>query len=147
MAQTLARHSDIRLTLGVYTHVGLHAQTAAIQSLPAPPDAGVGPQNDAAVLRATGTDGGEIRAAPDENSLAEVPSGAENGAVVPASRTLRLAPDCTGDDEQPGKKGDAKSALTRGRTKGFAPSRNGLHRVASTGKPVEGKYPRLDSNQ
>lgn len=37
MAQTLARHSDIRLTLGVYTHVQLHDQTAAIQSLPAPP--------------------------------------------------------------------------------------------------------------
>ena len=30
MAQVLARHSDIRLTLGVYTHVELHDQTAAI---------------------------------------------------------------------------------------------------------------------
>ena len=37
MAQTLARHSDIRLTLGVYTHVELHDQTAAIGSLPGPP--------------------------------------------------------------------------------------------------------------
>jgi len=37
MAQTLARHSDIRLTLGVYTHVELHDQTAAIDSLPTPP--------------------------------------------------------------------------------------------------------------
>ncbi len=37
MAQTLARHSDIQLTLGVYTHVELHDQTAAIESLPAPP--------------------------------------------------------------------------------------------------------------
>jgi integrase/recombinase XerD len=36
MAQTLARHSDIRLTLNVYTHVDLHDQTAAIQSLPGP---------------------------------------------------------------------------------------------------------------
>jgi hypothetical protein len=36
MAQTLARHSDIRLTLGLYTHVELHDQTAAIQSLPGP---------------------------------------------------------------------------------------------------------------
>jgi len=36
MAQTLARHSDIRLTLGVYTHVGLHDQSAAIASLPGP---------------------------------------------------------------------------------------------------------------
>jgi len=38
MAQTLARHSDIRLTLGVYTHVTLHDQTTAIQALPAPPN-------------------------------------------------------------------------------------------------------------
>ncbi len=38
MAQTLARHSDIRLTLGVYTHIEIHDCTLAIQSLPAPPD-------------------------------------------------------------------------------------------------------------
>jgi hypothetical protein len=37
MAQVLARHSDIRLTLGVYTHVELHDQTAAIAALPGPP--------------------------------------------------------------------------------------------------------------
>jgi integrase len=28
-AQSLARHSDIRLTMGVYTHIGLHDQSAA----------------------------------------------------------------------------------------------------------------------
>jgi len=39
MAQTLARHSDIRLTLGVYTHVELHDRTAAIEALPGPPEA------------------------------------------------------------------------------------------------------------
>lgn len=39
MAQTLARHSDIRLTLGVYTHVELDDQTAAIAALPGPPKA------------------------------------------------------------------------------------------------------------
>ena len=37
MAQILARHSDIRLTLGVYTPVELHDQTAAIGALPGPP--------------------------------------------------------------------------------------------------------------
>jgi integrase len=41
MAQTLARHSDIRLTLGVYTHVEMHEQSAAVASLPAPPGVGV----------------------------------------------------------------------------------------------------------
>ena len=37
MAQTLARHSDVRLTLGVYTHVTVEDQTAAIELLPGPP--------------------------------------------------------------------------------------------------------------
>jgi integrase len=37
VAQVLARHSDVRLTLGVYTHVGLDDQTAAIAALPGPP--------------------------------------------------------------------------------------------------------------
>jgi hypothetical protein len=36
-AQSLARHSDIRLTMGVYTHIGLYDQSAAIELLPAPP--------------------------------------------------------------------------------------------------------------
>jgi hypothetical protein len=40
MAQTLARHSDIRLTMNVYTHVELHDQTAAIEALPGPPGGG-----------------------------------------------------------------------------------------------------------
>ena len=37
MAQTLARHSNVRLTLGIYTHVELAARSTAIESLPASP--------------------------------------------------------------------------------------------------------------
>ena len=37
VAQTLARHSDINLTMQVYTHIGNDEQTAAISALPAPP--------------------------------------------------------------------------------------------------------------
>ncbi len=37
VAQVLARHSDVRLTLGVYTHVELQDQTNAIAALPGPP--------------------------------------------------------------------------------------------------------------
>jgi len=40
MAQTLARHSDVRLTLGLYTHVELDEQAAAIGALPGPPSTG-----------------------------------------------------------------------------------------------------------
>jgi hypothetical protein len=35
MAQELARHSDIGLTMHVYTHAQLHDLGAAVQSLPA----------------------------------------------------------------------------------------------------------------
>jgi integrase/recombinase XerD len=38
MAQTLARHSDIRLTLGVYTHIEMSDCATAIESLPGPPE-------------------------------------------------------------------------------------------------------------
>jgi integrase len=37
LAQTLARHSDIRLTFDVYTHVDQNEQTAAVSTLPSPP--------------------------------------------------------------------------------------------------------------
>lgn len=36
-AQTLARHSDIKLTMNIYTHVDQDEQQAAINSLPKPP--------------------------------------------------------------------------------------------------------------
>ena len=34
MAQSLARHSDINLTMSRYTHIGLHDQAAALEALP-----------------------------------------------------------------------------------------------------------------
>jgi len=95
MAQTLARHSDVRLTLGIYTHVGLHDQTSAIESLPAPrtfDESG----SKAAMLRATGTEG-RLNEAKETGRVVPtvVPSGAENGAVRLASGTNDLAPNCT----------------------------------------------------
>ena len=39
MAQTLARHSDPKLTLNIYTHVSEQDQAGAIAGLPAPPSA------------------------------------------------------------------------------------------------------------
>jgi len=38
VAQTLARHSDINLTMNTYTHVEMQKQVDAIRSLPAPPE-------------------------------------------------------------------------------------------------------------
>ena len=37
LAQTLARHSDIRLTFDIYTHVDQDEQAAAVSTLPSPP--------------------------------------------------------------------------------------------------------------
>jgi hypothetical protein len=37
-AQTLPRHSDIRLTMEVYTHVDRQDQIAVVHSLPVPKD-------------------------------------------------------------------------------------------------------------
>ena len=55
VAQTLARHSDIRLTMGIYTHIGLQDQTAAITSLPAPPSVAPQANEQAAPPPRTGT--------------------------------------------------------------------------------------------
>jgi len=55
VAQTLARHSTITLTMDRYTHVGLYDQTAALDQLPALPASG--PVGHAETLAATGTDG------------------------------------------------------------------------------------------
>ena len=61
MAQELARHSDIRLTMQRYTHIEVRDRVSAIESLPAPPQYAPGSSVDsieeATRLTATGTDG------------------------------------------------------------------------------------------
>ena len=125
MAQTLARHSDVRLTLGVYTHVGLHDQTVAIASLLPPLAGGEKAETEATELRATGTEG---RA--DEHPLVPsvVPSGAQIGAQRPASNRLRVAPDCTGAGRKADENGDPKIATSPDQTKRC---RTGRHPSAS----------------
>jgi len=54
VAQLLARHSDINLTMNSYTHLGLNDQAAALDSLPPLPRAS---SNEPQELRATGTEG------------------------------------------------------------------------------------------
>jgi integrase len=112
-AQSLARHSDIRLTMGVYTHVGLHDQITAIESLPAPPDASSPKEPEAAELRATGTD----HAQPAEKMVPTVvPRGASIGAIRLASQAYGSAPDCT---EESG-----RGASDRGREDVAKPAEN-----------------------
>jgi len=138
MAQTLARHSDIRLTLGVYTHVGIHDQTAAIGSLPGPPGESVGPGNEAAALAATGTDGPQHPASVDETTPREVPvlvpSGAENGAKRLAPDALRIAPNCTEEDDERNENGDPKIAVNPNVARTFRTER-GQSASRCTGQP------------
>jgi len=125
MAQTLARHSDVRLTLGVYTHVGLHDQTAAIAALPPPPCGGGTPRTEVAELRATGTEG------PSDEHLSVpslVPSGAQIGAQRPASKALQIASLCTEGPAEPNENGGTRTAATPDRTRRY---RTDPHRSAS----------------
>jgi integrase len=63
VAQELARHSDIRLTMNVYTHAHLHDLAGAVEGLPSLlPGGGAG---EAQELAATGTDGPAEARAPD----------------------------------------------------------------------------------
>ncbi len=132
MAQTLARHSDVRLTLNTYTHIGLHDQTAAIASLPPPPGGVDEPKTEAAELRATGTDG---RGFEQQKVPSVVPSGAQIGAQHPAPKTLRLAPDCTETLDGPNENGDRRIAARSNRTRRY---RTGQQQAASPCTPPGG---------
>jgi len=66
IAQTLARHSTITLTMDRYTHVGLFDQTAALDKLPALPATG----SELERMKATGTDGAH---SPQHSPVREIP--------------------------------------------------------------------------
>lgn len=119
MAQTLARHSDIRLTLGTYTHVDVYDQAAAIASLPSPPTGGKRPGTEAAELRATGTDGRSEERPPVPSA---VPSGAQIGAQHPASKQLQIASVCTDEACSPTQNGDQGKRRKALRSKRFRTS-------------------------
>ncbi len=90
-AQSLARHSDINLTMNTYTMLGVHDQAAGVEALPPlpedeedPPDSGL-PTAGANNTPNSGSGGVPTM----------VPSGAEIGAGRLASGELRIAPNCT----------------------------------------------------
>src|ERR1043166_6153927 len=112
MAQTLARHSDVRLTLGVYTHLGIHDLSSAIGALAAPPALDGKPRGEAMHLRATGTDGENCRENGYKKVPTVVPSGADNGAVRLALGAYEPAPNCTDADRERNKNGDQEIAAT-----------------------------------
>ena len=105
-AQTLARHSDINLTMNTYTRLGVLDQAAAVESLPPVP---TGRANRVVVeAKATGTYGPNLPNRRPKKVPTVVPRGANNGAVRLASGTSQVAPDCTESGEK-----DAVDAPTR----------------------------------
>ena len=99
MAQTLARHSDINLTMNVYTMLTVSDQADAVEALPPLPMAATKSQPQ--TLRATGTDG-----CPDPQRRSEkVPTvvprnskSADSGAIQAASPALQIASVCTEEE-------------------------------------------------
>jgi integrase len=90
VAQTLARHSDIRLTMQTYTHAGLYDLAAAVDSLP--PFLPAGDGKEAAALAATGTDGRHV----PEHVPQHVPAGgiSSDGIGVHRTDAAEVTPDC-----------------------------------------------------
>ena len=132
MAQTLARHSDIRLTLGTYTHVDTHDQTVAIQSLPAPPRFVKRAGPEAAELQETEK---ERRDGKSEVVPKLVPSGAQTGAQLLASAGAQVASECTEKDRNPSHNGDLEIAASPTDKQRYATNR---HRSASPRTTLHG---------
>ena len=84
LAQTLARHSDINLTMGVYSHVNLAEQHQAIMALPVPPSL----EQDTEAAEST-TDEGRKKFAP------------QFAPVCDTDGQLEAFPDNDWEDEKP----------------------------------------------
>jgi integrase/recombinase XerD len=84
VAQTLARHSTISLTMDRYTHLEVLNQHKALEVLP---DLGTGQPEEAEVARATGTDGILVGVEPPDqltHQRTEEPARSRNSRQVPA---------------------------------------------------------------
>ena len=97
MAQTLARHSTINLTMNTYTKLGVSDQAAAVEALPPVP--AKKPEAATETLRATGTDGGAAASSGPKKGADSGAEGAENGAVRLAPYAYQIASVCTEADD------------------------------------------------
>ena len=72
MAQSIARHSDVNLTMGIYSHVDVAQQSAAINSLAAPPVSIVSTPTDNSTGSETESSNQEVAASGSEKSVAPI---------------------------------------------------------------------------
>ena len=70
MAQSIARHSDVNLTMGIYSHVDVAQQSAAINSLAAPPLSVVSTPTHNSAGSALDPSNSEVAASGSEKSVA-----------------------------------------------------------------------------
>jgi len=100
MAQTLARHSTINLTMNTYTKLGVMDQAAAVESLPPLPEK----ESEAAgeTLKATRTEGGAAASSGSKKGADSGAEGADIGAVRLASKRYQIASFCTEADDATG---------------------------------------------
>jgi integrase len=82
VAQSLARHSTITLTMDFYTHLELFDVAGSVNNLP---HTSLGDIAETPALQATGTDG-----TGRSEVTTVVPRGANNGAILPASASYQL---------------------------------------------------------
>jgi len=78
VCQELARHSDPKLTMNVYTRLGVHDLTGALDGLP---NTKTDDDSQRHVLRATGTDDAAARSSRDSSSSANVSNSTRRSAT------------------------------------------------------------------
>ena len=104
LAQQLARHSDVNLTLSRYTHTVLADEAQALQALPSFPSLFSSPSTQAHALQATGTDGRQMAAPSHPANSADAPTAGNetlpfvSRSIVPQSGTAEPS---TGRDVLP----------------------------------------------
>jgi integrase len=95
VAQALARHSTITLTMDRYAHVELHDRAAALERLPGPPSPAT-IRGEVAALRATGTD--DARPAASCTNLAQAPDAECDPVTTPETIGTAEGEDVAGHD-------------------------------------------------
>ncbi|MCH7686044.1 MAG: site-specific integrase, partial [Planctomycetes bacterium] len=138
IAQTLARHSDINLTMNTYTMLDVYDQKAAVESLPPIPKRDH--RRVSKRIRATGTDDVHVATILAPSVVPTVvPRSAKTGAIQLASQTSESVSDRTDKRARGARRKTSKDAKT--------PEENGasgmvLHQTALD----DTKYRRGDSN-
>jgi len=148
MAQTLARHSDVRLTLGVYTHVGSTRRLRSNRSTPRRPETAQGMTRQSS--RPLGLTGRTARWRPRNRCPPRCPLWCpEVPKMVPSClhrKRYGLHQFAPKERTRTAKKTSRPSPQLATALGRFAPKGANLHRFALPRCPMGPKYPRQDSN-